>query len=545
MEWSRAARLPQTSGGLGHALGAPYSAGRLVRSAAAIFGLLGVAWLVAALPLRWSAAAVAAGGAALLLLRFPYLIWPGLAVVLPFASGFKIGPLSLADGILGAAVLLWFVDGVRKDRLRLNSGLLPLLFIVYLLALLLSFPNAIDVQEALEGVIKWVQMLVAILLIQQALSPRQVRWLVWGLLTGGMLQAALGLYQFVFRIGPPNFLVLDRFMRAAGTFGQPNPFAGYLGLTLPVAVALFMLNLISVVKRSRTGLKQGLAGTALYGGAATIIGLGLLASWSRGAWLGAVVSMALVLLIHGGRMVKGAALGGVAALLLFGPILTRFIPSSLTDRIADLPAYLGMGMWELVQQPVTDSNFSVIERLAHWIAALRMWELSPWLGVGPGNYEAVYPQVRLPRWDEPLGHAHNIYLNVLAENGLIGMFAYLALWTGVVVWLICARRRIVRKVNENFGRQGRMQLGPGAANPSSEWTAALLLGVLGVIAHLSVHHLFDNLYVQGMYLHVALWLGAAVALVEGRPTATVAVPASAPLLGPSDAAAAQTPGRVQ
>ena len=103
MEWSRAARLPQTSGGLGLPLGAPYTAGRLVRSAAAIFGLLGVAWLVAALPLRWSAAAVAAGGAALLLLRFPYLIWPGLAVVLPFASGYKIGPLSLADGILGTA----------------------------------------------------------------------------------------------------------------------------------------------------------------------------------------------------------------------------------------------------------------------------------------------------------------------------------------------------------------------------------------------------------------------------------------------------------
>ena len=543
MEWGWAARLTLTSGGLGIPPGASFTAGRQVRIAAAIFGLLGMAWLVAELPLQLSAAAVAAGGAALLLLRFPHLIWPGLAVALPFASGFKIGPLSLTDGILGAAVLLWFVDGVRKDRLRLNSGLLPLLFIVYLLALLLSFPNAIDVQEAIEGVIKWVQMLVAILLIQEALSPRQVRWLVWGLLAGGMLQATLGMYQFVFRIGPPSFLVLDRFMRAAGTFGQPNPFAGYLGLTLPVAVALFMLNLTAVVKRSGTGLKQALTGTTLYGGAATIIGLGLLASWSRGAWLGAVVSMAVVLLFLGGRMVKGAALGGTAALLLFGPVLTRFIPRSLTDRIADLPVYLGMGMWEVVQQPVTDSNFSVIERLAHWIAALRMWELSPWLGVGPGNYEAVYPQVRLPRWEEPLGHAHNIYLNVLAENGLLGMFAYLALWTGVVVWLICARRRILRSVYRNFGPQGRMQLWRGAANPSSEWTAALFIGVLGVITHLSVHHLFDNLYVHGMYLHVALWLGAAVTLADGRPKVAAVGPGPATRLKSVAAAAAPTSDR--
>ena len=132
---------------------------------------------------------------------------------------------------------LW--DGVRKNRLRLTMGFLPGLFVLYLLALLLSFPNAINLQKAVEGVIKWAQMLVAILLIQEALSARQARWLIWGLLAGGALQAAIGVYQFVFRVGPPNFLLLDRFMRGAGTFGQPNPFAGYLGLTLPVAGRAF------------------------------------------------------------------------------------------------------------------------------------------------------------------------------------------------------------------------------------------------------------------------------------------------------------------
>ncbi|MYH62350.1 MAG: hypothetical protein F4148_11525, partial [Caldilineaceae bacterium SB0675_bin_29] len=100
----------------------------------------------------WSAAAVAAGGGGLLLLCFPHLAWPGLAIVLPFASALKRGPVSLADLMLGAAVLLWFVEGVRKDRLRLNSGVLPTLFTVYLLALLLSFPKAIDLQEAIESV---------------------------------------------------------------------------------------------------------------------------------------------------------------------------------------------------------------------------------------------------------------------------------------------------------------------------------------------------------------------------------------------------------
>ncbi len=506
-----AALLPPTNGGLGCPPVLPHSAARQARKAAEIIGLLAVAWLLVELPLLWAGAAVMAGGASLLVLRFPWLVWPGLAIALPFASGIKIGPLSMADGMLAAAIFLWFVDGVRKNRLRLNMGFLPGLFVLYLLALLLSFPNAINLQKAVEGVIKWTQMLVAILLIQEALTPRQVRWLIWGLLAGGALQAAIGIYQFVFRIGPPSFLLLDRFMRAAGTFGQPNPFAGYLGLTLPVAVALFLHFFSSIAKRKSAVSVRPLAWTAVYGSVAGVIGLGMLASWSRGGWLGAVASISIVLLIHSGRMVGGVALGGVLALSLAGGSLLRFIPTSLTDRLADLPAYLGLGMWEVVQQPITNSNFSVIERLAHWIAALRMWELSPWLGVGPGNYAAVYPQVRLPRWEEPLGHAHNIYLNVLAENGLIGLFAYLMMWGGVVGWLFYQRRQKRMARLEMPARPGE------TSTPSSDWNAALILGVLGVIVHLSVHHLFDFLYVQGMYLHIALWLGAAVALAKGEP----------------------------
>ena len=519
------ALLPPNNGELGRAPLLPDTVARQARSAAAILGLLAVAWLLVDLPLLWAFAAVAFGGAGLLLLRFPWLVWPGLAVALPFASGIKIGPLSMADGLLAAAVFLWFVEGVRKNRLCLKMGLLPGLVVLYLLALLLSFPNAIDLQEAVEGVIKWVQMLVAILLIQEAMPPRQVRWLIWGLLAGAALQASLGVYQFVFRIGPPNFLLLDRFMRAAGTFGQPNPFAGYLGLTLPVAVALFLHNLNSIVKATGAGDPAGhpdqatrgrlkwagpLPGAVAYGLFAGIIGLGLLASWSRGGWLGAAASISVVLLIHSGRRIGSAALGVAAILLLAGGSLVRFIPASLTGRLADLPTYLGLGMWEVVRQPVTDSNFSVIERLAHWIAALRMWEMSPWFGVGPGNYAAVYPQVRLPRWEDPLGHAHNIYLNVLAENGLIGMFAYVVMWGGVVGWLIYQRRRT------QIGRQAMPALISKTPSETSAWNAALILGVLGVVVHLSVHHLFDYLYVQGIYLHLALWLGAALALARGE-----------------------------
>jgi O-antigen ligase len=129
-----------------------------------------------------------------------------------------------------------------------------------------------------------------------------------------------------------------------------------------------------------------------------------------------------------------------------------------------------------------------------------MWELSPWLGVGPGNYAAIYPSVALPRWSDPLGHAHNIYLNVLGETGVLGLIAFLLLWASLLGWLLHVMQKTL---------------------PSQSWARALATGVLGVLAHLAIHSFFDNLFVQGMYLHIAFWLAAVAATVSVAVPATV------------------------
>jgi O-antigen ligase len=225
-----------------------------------------------------------------------------------------------------------------------------------------------------------------------------------------------------------------------------------------------------------------------YAATAGIIGLGMLASWSRGGWLGAFAAVLFVIVFRSRRALILSLAAGLLALAALGVtgLNPALIPAPIGERLADVPAYLGFGIGELVNQPVTDENFAVIERLAHWIAALRMWDQAPWLGVGAGNYAAVYPAVRLPLWEDPLGHAHNIYLNVLAETGLIGLFAYLLFWVLVIGWLWRGIRR----------------------QSGGSWENALQVGVLGMLVHLTIHNFFDNLLVQGIYLHLALWLAA-------------------------------------
>ncbi len=102
------------------------------------------------------------------------------------------------------------------------------------------------------------------------------------------------------------------------------------------------------------------------------------------------------------------------------------LPASIVGRLADLREYVGLV--DIARSEVTDANFSVIERIAHWQAALGMWRDHLWLGVGAGNYAVAYAGYNLPRWYEPLGHAHNVYLNFAAEAGLLGLLAYLWLW---------------------------------------------------------------------------------------------------------------------
>ena len=75
-------------------------------------------------------------------------------------------------------------------------------------------------------------------------------------------------------------------------------------------------------------------------------------------------------------------------------------------------------------------------RSAYFAAALRMFEDSPLLGLGPGTWavrRAAYTQASEFDWYIP--HAHNVYLHTLAELGIVGLLAGLFALVPAV-WLL-------------------------------------------------------------------------------------------------------------
>jgi O-antigen ligase len=184
----------------------------------------------------------------------------------------------------------------------------------------------------------------------------------------------------------------------------------------------------------------------------------------------------------------GILLVGVLIIGGVGLYASGRLPSSFTARLTSFVQDIRLE--DVRGMPINDANYAVIERLAHWQAALSMFRHNPWTGIGFGCYEAAYSNFALINWPIALGHAHNYYLNLAAETGLMGLVGYLILW-GVVFWLSWRVTRHARGLARGLG-----------------------VGLLGAWTHLTVHHLLDNLYVNNVHLHIAVLLGILAFVIQ-------------------------------
>lgn len=408
---------------------------------------------------------------AVALVAAPFQPLERVTLQLPIDSGQAL--LALA---LFSYLLRWLAERQLHEPIGLCCGAPFVAGAIFLGVGLVSFVSARDFSDWLFECVKLVQLLLIGLIVANERDVRRRALIVGALFASAFGQSLLGIFQHhVFGSGPKEFLLpgTDRY-RAYGTFEQPNPFGGYLGLVWPVAAGM-ALHLLRMKRCVWSGAAAMVALVGVYG---------VYVSGSRGALIGvglAVAAMAAALLPRPGRWLAA----GVCGVLLAFAAGVLPIPASLDAQLAEY------GDIDVRDAYLTPINFSTIERLAHWQAAIRMAEAHPWLGVGLGNYAAAYDDYRLIVWVNALGHAHNYYLNLLAETGVLGLLMYLAWWgTAAVMWWR-ARRNGPRV---NF----------------------LVVGLLGALGHLLAHSVFDNLYVANSHLVLGVWLGLGTALTVDR-----------------------------
>jgi len=495
---------------------------------------------IAYLPLTLVGVLIFGAIAFLAILVRPHLGLYLLIFSIPFGSWkeVQVGVMSVGvtELLVGLVLAAWLAQMVASREIRIGSVPLLLPLLIFLIAISFSLLTAPSLPYGLKGLLVWLEILGIYLFVVTTFRGREVKIAIIAILIAGSLEALLGVCQFLLGVGPESFLLFGRFSRAYGTFGQPNPFGGYLGLILPLAVGIAFAGW----RRVESLLFWSLAAIGL-----AVMGIAMVISWSRGAWLGALAALGFVALVgiwteafgpqlmgvsmgigagvlsglwFGARdialgtlvgLLVAMVIGGLTAtalrrrwgfllltlLLLWGGFFFllgggRLIPATLVERLLDFLPYLRVTSVEGIA--LSDENYAVVERLAHWQAAWRMVSDAPLLGVGIGNYVPVYSAYALPGWEDPLGHAHNYYLNIAAEAGLVGLGCYLFLW-GAIFW-----------------HGWRVHRGA-----QDQWRG-VTLGILGVMVAFCVHSLFDNLYVHGMNIHLALLLGL-LAVIGKKP----------------------------
>lgn len=446
--------------------------------------------------------------------------------------------LNSADLLVVFLAIGWLMSfGLRQQKagpLDRESSHIPLYLVAAMLALVctmaLSMTTALNISSSLKEISKWLEFLVVALLGAQYLRTRRQIWTIIVLIClAGISQAFYGYIQAFFNIGPQAF-IRDASLRVYGTFDQPNPYAGYINIPLSIALALTLLG--------RGWLTRILAGLT-----AILLGIAVYLSQSRGGEMAIAAALVFIVLAGMPRMLTLMRVLIIALLGFFEALLAGWIPLHIFNPVLH---FLGLIQISLTQP--SSQDFSTAERLAHWIAGLHMFLDHPILGVGIGNYADAYPQYFITIFVDPLGHAHNYYINIAAETGFIGLTAYVLFLLAMFVAGVTALRHINKKYEQakmqepaaqpmieaplgsrnklmlllrplslaqHYRRQKQVAIAAMLTNDR-----ALAIGLLAALITVSVHNLVDDLYVHSLTTLIALLLIALIRLEWVTPGVT-------------------------
>ena len=444
--------------------------------------------------------------------------------------------LDSADILVVFLALGWLINCGLPAHSRLRdreAARVPFYVILSMLALLgamaLSMKVAINVKDSLKEISKWLEVLVILLLGSQYLRTRRQIWTIIVLICiAGVTQAFYGYSQAYLNLGPASFIRSD-ILRVYGTFGQPNPFAAYINLPLSITLALTLLG--------RDWLTRVLAGIATV-----VLALAEYLSQSRGAEIALAAALVFIVLAGMPAIRKVFRVLIIALLAFLAALLAGLVPQSLFS-----PALKFLGLTGISLVEPNNADFSTAERLAHWIAGLHMYLDHPILGVGIGNYPDAYPPYHITMFLDPLGHAHNYYINIAAEMGTIGLIVYLFFLFAIFF----AGMRILQRINRGYMRakaqpvqaQPPVQAPVGTRHKAAllyrplslvrhyrqQWPLeivgmlandrALVIGLIAALITVSVHNFVDDVYVHSLTSLIALLLIALIRLERVMPNA--------------------------
>jgi O-antigen ligase len=271
-------------------------------------------------------------------------------------------------------------------------------------------------------------------LVRDRARYRRIVYLLVGLAVGMLLLALLqkafwnGRIYWIYPVDP----YLESGSGIWGPYINRNHFAGYLELVIPLALG--MLLYLSPETSSTPGAPAGsvlfrflsssrLGGRALWGMLSLVLVAALCATLSRGAMIGCLLSFALLTgMAHCRRSLRRRT----SLLRLLAILLALVVVAAAWGRLEDRFESL---------------DVQHISRLDAWTDAMGLVRDFPLTGSGLGSFEAAFRRYQAHMTGGIFDHAHNDYLELVTDVGLLGGVPVLAALFLFVASLVARWRR--------------------------------------------------------------------------------------------------------
>ena len=369
----------------------------------------------------------------------------GLLMFCPLAFG-AVRPWSIfiLQATSTVLLLVWAADQVRSSRvnIRWSPAFSPMIAFVALLCVQLLPGVSAYWHATFSQLLLYLSYGILCFLLAQTLSrSREVRRLGTALTIYG---CAVALFAVLQNLSAPTKLYWLKTPRFGGWIYGPyvnhNHYAGLMEMLIPVP-------LVFAFSRFGNPHKRWIAASAAAFMAATIF-----LSGSRGGMLAFIVEISILLTLALRERQKQnivVVLGGF--LLVSLAIIAWMGGREVKTRIATFGG-------DKHSDIAPDIRLQIDRDILH------MFRSHPVLGWGQGTFVEAYPGFRSFYTSSLVNAAHNDYLQVLAETGILGM--------AIMIWLLVVTVR-------------------NALPKSAKWTSdlngsaavAALLGIGGILVH--------------------------------------------------------------
>ena len=315
-----------------------------------------------------------------------------MVIFAPIARGavrlWSVTPVLLA---LYSFIFIWLWKGVSSFK---KTPLDALIFLFVALAVVSSVfsVNKYESFSALLRILAYVGLYYVVLNNFDVIMRDRFLGLVVGL---GTVLSIYGLLQYFGKLGhswwyPPEFL--------SATYVNHNHFAGFLEMVIPVAVVM----LVSCPhERFYRGLCLGVIVAVL------LVTFAL--TQSRAGWISLAISL-FVLSFALNKNTNGAK-KNLFVIALIGAVIVGALyiqREPLQKRVKETTAFAH-----------GEKEASFESRLMMWEASAKMLRDNPFVGVGIGAFDSGFYRYRPQGFDSRAIYAHNDYLHMAAEMGIL------------------------------------------------------------------------------------------------------------------------------